>query len=83
MITHDEEFAQSLARNCGGQDEYFKVRIKHFEKYVPCSYDEVLVNRQKEIQQKDRVEEEELFFKTRLPLHYWLRQDPATMMDED
>ena len=25
-ITHDEEFAQSLARNCGGQDEYFKVR---------------------------------------------------------
>jgi len=25
--------------------EYFKIRVKHYEKYVPSSHDEVLVNR--------------------------------------
>ena len=63
--------------------EYFKIRVKHFEQYKPSSYDEVLVNRQREIEQRDAIQEERLFFITQLPLHYWKRQDPEELMDEE
>ena len=77
----DEEKELSIIKNI--PYEYFKIRVKHFEKYDPSSYDEVLVNRQKEIEQADAILEAKKFFITKLPLHYWKRQDPEELMDED
>ena len=56
--------------------QYFKIRVRHFEQYLATSYNDVLVNRQKEENERAKTEEEKVFRNTRLNLHYWKRQDP-------
>jgi len=53
--------------------QYFKIRVRHFEQYEAHSYNDVLVNRWKEENERSKKEEERVFRTTRLKIHYWKR----------